>query len=215
MTYQNRNLKPFLFAFGLILSVQVFFGPAAASGQMLRERVVKTVYTQQEPRAERESDVAVKVRYALLTMNDYTVFDWLEARADADGRVTLLGHVTDPALRTKAARTVAAIEGVGSVRNRIEVLPDSGDDLLLRKRLYSAIYNENSPLYRYAIDSTSPIHIVVRNGSVTLFGDVDNPRDRKMVLSAVRRVRSVARVTSRLRTNENLIASAGKTGRRE
>jgi len=47
----------------------------------------------------------------------------------------------------------------------------------MRRALYRAVYAEDGPLFRYAIEVVPTIHIIVRNGIVTLKGKVDNPWD--------------------------------------
>ena len=57
----------------------------------------------------------------------YGVFDNLAYRLDGF-KVTLLGQVTRPRLKSAAEQVVKQIEGVESVDNQIEVLPLSPND---------------------------------------------------------------------------------------
>jgi osmotically-inducible protein OsmY len=103
-------------------------------------------------------------------------------------------------LKSSAENVVKKIEGVESVENQIEVLPLSPNDDRLRAQLYARIYGQPS-LQRYTanrgpqftsmtrrtmgITNDPPIgfhaiHIIVKNGNVTLKGVVDNSGDLAM-----------------------------------
>ena len=66
-------------------------------------------------------------------------------------------------------RAIKKIEGVDKVVNNIQVLPPSPMDDRLREQLYRKLYGYG-PLFKYANQSIPPIHIVVKNGRVTLKG---------------------------------------------
>jgi hyperosmotically inducible periplasmic protein len=119
--------------------------------------------------------IAREVRHQLLY---YNLFDWLEFRVDGN-RVTLKGEVTRPSLKSDAENAVKGIEGVESVQNNIEVLPPSPDDDRIRLAEYHAIYGFDG-LYRYGLGPVPSIHIIVKNGHVTLRGVVDSEADKKM-----------------------------------
>ncbi len=110
----------------------------------------------------------------------YEVFDDLEYRVDGH-TVTLQGCVISQhsMTREEAERAVKKIEGVDKVVNNIEVLPHSPMDDRLREQLYRKIYG-SGPLYKYANLWIPPIHIVVKNGRVTLKGVVDNDTDKNL-----------------------------------
>jgi hyperosmotically inducible protein len=91
----------------------------------------------------------------------------------------LYGQVVRPTLRSGAEREVKKIEGVERVTNRIEVLPASFFDDRLRVQLYRTIYSD-SMLSRYALQSVPPIHIIVKNGHVTLEGVVASESERNL-----------------------------------
>jgi hyperosmotically inducible protein len=95
----------------------------------------------------------------------------LQFEVQPDGVVTFKGEVTQPRLKSDAENVVKRIEGVESVINQIEVLPRSPNDDRIRRAVYQAIFNFNSPLFRYAVAATPSIHIIVENGNVTLNGD--------------------------------------------
>ena len=107
----------------------------------------------------------------------YSVFDWIEGEVKPDGTVTLRGEVTRPTIKDDAAGRVKQLESVTKLNNEIEVLPLSPNDDHLRVAVYRAIFNFDSPLFRYATQSVPPIHIIVKNGNVALKGIVANQGD--------------------------------------
>jgi len=122
--------------------------------------------------------LAREVRHELVMLPYYGIFDNLAFRVNG-ANVTLLGQVTRPTLKSDAERVVKGIEGVESVTNDIEVLPLSPDDDRIRRAVYRALFS--SPvLDRYAMGAVPPIHIIVKNGRVTLVGVVDNEMDKNV-----------------------------------
>jgi hyperosmotically inducible periplasmic protein len=128
--------------------------------------------------AKSEQTLAREVRHQLVLLPYYSVFDNLAFRVDGD-HVTLEGQVTRPILKSDAESVVKTIEGVRSVTNNIEVLPPSPMDDQLRRALFHAIYGDPS-LSRYAWSAVPSIHIIVKNGNVTLEGVVDNETDKNL-----------------------------------
>lgn len=125
-----------------------------------------------EQRLQRE------VRHQLVMLPYYGLFDNLAFRLDG-GTVTLLGQVTRPTLKSDAQRAVKGIEGVEKVVNKIEVLPLSANDDRIRLAVYHAVYGQ-STLNRYALQAVPPIHIIVKNGNVTLVGVVASEADKNI-----------------------------------
>ena len=123
-------------------------------------------------------NLAREVRHQLVLLPYYSVFDNLAFRVDGD-HVTLEGQVSRPTLKSDAENVVKSIEGVRSVTNNIEVLPTSPMDDQLRRALFQAIYSDPS-LSRYAWSAVPSIHIIVKNGNVTLEGVVDNETDKNL-----------------------------------
>jgi hyperosmotically inducible protein len=138
-----------------------------------------------------------EVRHELVTLPFYGVFDNLAFKVDG-GTVTLLGQVSRPTLRSDAERVVKSIEGVERVINRIEILPLSPYDDRIRLTTYRAIYG-NTALNRYALQAIPPIHIIVKNGNVTLEGVVANQGDKNIADIQARSVPGVFSVTNNLR----------------
>ena len=138
-----------------------------------------------------------KVHKELVTLPYYGVFDNLAYKVEGD-TVTLYGQVRTPITRHDAERRVARIEGVEHVINQIEVLPVSGFDDSIRGRAYRAVFRSGS-LYRYAMGANPSIHIVVKNGNVTLEGVVSSQMDSQLAYMAARGVSGVFSVTNNLR----------------
>jgi hyperosmotically inducible protein len=119
-----------------------------------------------------------EVRHQLLLLPYYSVFDNLAFKVDGD-RVTLEGQVTNPTLKHDAEAAVKSIEGISGVTNNIEVLPPAPMDDQLRHALYRAIYGDPT-LSKYGWSSMPSIHIIVKNGHVTLEGVVDSEADKNL-----------------------------------
>jgi hyperosmotically inducible periplasmic protein len=145
--------------------------------------------------------LAEKVRHELVMLPYFGVFDNLSYKLE-DGKVILFGQVTRPTLKSDAARVVARIEGIEEVVNQIEVLPLSNFDNQIRIATYRAIYSKPG-LDRLALQSVPPIHIIVKNGTVTLEGVVLNEGDKTRAFLAANGVSNVFSVTNNLRTEKN------------
>src|SRR5881296_355039 len=121
----------------------------------------KNALTDAERTTRLQKMLAAAVRHELVTLPYYDVFDWLEAEVLSDGRVVLRGAVVRPTTSNDAENRVRRLESVPEVINQIKVLSLSPRDSDLRVELYRAIYNWNSPLFRYAMRAMPPIHIIV------------------------------------------------------
>jgi hyperosmotically inducible protein len=129
----------------------------------------------------------------------YSVFDNLEYKV-VDYRVELYGQVVWPTLKSDAASAVEHIEGVEGVDNHIEVLPLSSFDNRIRRSVYRAIYFQPA-MQKYGNIPVPPIHIIVKNGHVTLVGVVDNEMDREIAFIQADGVPGVFSVTNKLRVD--------------
>jgi hyperosmotically inducible protein len=138
-----------------------------------------------------------EVRHQLVLLPFYSVFDNLEYKVDGS-EVTLLGQVVLPTLKIDAENAVKHIEGVTDVVNKIEVLPVSPMDDQIRRAEFRAIYGEPA-LQRYAFGPVPPIHIIVKNGHVTLEGVVNTQADKELVYMRANQVAGVFSVTNNLR----------------
>jgi hyperosmotically inducible periplasmic protein len=149
--------------------------------------------------------LAEQVRKQIVTQPLYGVFDSINFALQGN-TVILRGKASRPTLKSSIENTVKKIEGVGSVQNQIETLPLSPNDDRLRAAVYRSIYGY-SALQRYTSNRGGPrgvpsvarmaggitndpptgyhaIHIIVKNGDVTLTGVVDSEGD--LALAEVR-----------------------------
>jgi hyperosmotically inducible periplasmic protein len=113
--------------------------------------------------------------------------------------------VTRPTLKSDAENVTKRIEGVKQVNNQIEVLPLSPMDDQIRMAEFRAIYGDPSLSTRYGFRAIPPIHIIVKNGHVTLEGVVANEGDKNLINVRANSVPNVFSVTNNLR-----VESAGK-----
>ena len=137
-----------------------------------------------------------EIRHELVMLPYYGVFDNLAYRVDGY-TVTLMGQVTRPTLKSDAERVVRDIEGVEKVINNIEVLPLSPNDDRIRLAVYRSIYGHTA-LNRYALNAVPPIHIIVKNGNVTLGGVVTNEGDKNIANIQASGTSGVFKVTNNL-----------------
>jgi len=121
-----------------------------------------------------------EVRHELVMLPYYNIFDDLSFKVDAGGVVTLTGAVTNPTLKSDAGNVVKKVEGVTSVNNQIEVLPLSPNDWQIRRAVARAIYGYPALADRYGFQAMPSIHIIVKNGNVTLTGVVANQGDKNI-----------------------------------
>jgi hypothetical protein len=143
------------------------------------------------------------IRHQLVTLPYYDVFDWLEAELRPDGEVVLSGEVVKATTKDDAERRVRKLEGVTRVSNRIQILPLGSSDAELRLTIYRAIYNFDSPLFRYATRTMPPIRIIVQNRRVTLKGFVATQLERQYAFIAARNTPGTLEVTNELQIDQN------------
>jgi hyperosmotically inducible protein len=155
---------------------------------------------QTEPKSRQ--NLIREVRHQLVMLPYYSVFDNLAYKVEGD-TVTLEGQVVRPTLKSDAEGVVKNIEGVGRVVNNIEVLPLSPMDDQIRRAVYRTIFGEPG-LSRYAESAVPSIHIIVKNGTVTLEGVVDSEGDKNLVNIRVNGVPNVFAVKN------NLVVAPGK-----
>ena len=142
--------------------------------------------------------LADQVRHEILMVPYIGVFDNLSYRID-NGVVTLFGQVTQPVRRKDVERAVKSIPGVTAVNDQIEVLPLSGFDDQIRVRTLRTMLR-SAPLDKYFQGVQPSIRIIVRNGAVTLDGEVLNNGDRQIAYMAANSVPGVFSVTNNLTT---------------
>jgi hyperosmotically inducible protein len=108
----------------------------------------------------------------------YSIFDNIGFFVD-EGRVELLGEVSEPFKKADLGRIAQRVPGVTSMSNELKVLPVSPMDNRLRLQVARAIYRD-PVLSRYSMDPVPPIHIIVDNGHVTLEGVVSTDMDKNV-----------------------------------
>jgi hyperosmotically inducible protein len=143
-----------------------------------------------------------EVRHELVMLPYYSVFDNLAYEVKGDGTVVLAGEVVRPTLKKDAEARVRDIEGVETVENRIEILPTSINDDRLRRAAFRAVYGQAS-LNRYAMGAVPPIHIIVKNGQLTLEGVVANETDKNIAGIQANSVPGVFKVTNNLKVEND------------
>ena len=114
--------------------------------------------------------------------------------------------MTNPVLKSDAARAVERIEGVDKVVNDIEVLPPSPVDERIRRAAYRSIYSYE-PLFKYGNMAVPPIHIIVKNGRITLDGVVDSEADKNLAGMRANQISGTFQVTNNLR----VVSPSGKS----
>jgi hyperosmotically inducible periplasmic protein len=144
--------------------------------------------------------IAERVQREIVRLDNYGVFDEIDFSVKGS-TVTLTGLASRPTLKDSAERVTKKVEGVEKVVNQIEVVPLSPNDDSIRLRTYIAIYghptlsrlnpNRGVPwlgtLAQRAGGITNdpplgphPIHILVKNGDVTLRGYVSSAAEKNI-----------------------------------
>ena len=158
------------------------------------------------------------IQKEVMSLPNYGVFDWITFSLDGYN-VILKGYASRPTLKESVERVVKGIEGVAAVENRIETLPTAGNDDRVRTEAYFRIYgnrslsrynpNRGSPLFlsptRVMTGLTldppigfHPIHIIVKNGNITLFGTVLNEADKAIAGMSANQVSGSFKVDNEL-----------------
>jgi hyperosmotically inducible protein len=173
------------------------------------------------------------IRKELLQLPYYGVFDFIGFSYNK-GTVDLVGYAYHPGLKSDAERAVKRVSGVDVVQNKMEELPPSQNDDELRWKIYYSIYRDPflsryapgggmlwghrhafrggfSPLGPGAFPGMEPagdypIHIIVKNGRVTILGVVDNDSDKTLAFTKARQVPGSFEVK-----NELMVEKSGKS----
>ncbi len=128
------------------------------------------------PDAQLEDKLATKLTYVRVGYDN--TFDYF-ALGVKDGVVTVEGQDRTGVGRDEALADIANMPGVKDVIDNVSIAPVSMFDDGIRVRAMRAIYRD-PVLSRYAIDPAQPIRIIVANGHVTLYGQVDNKGDKQI-----------------------------------
>ena len=183
----------------LILTGALVAAPTAVKGNASEKQRKAELRTQRSPEQARQW-LEKEVRHELVMLPFYSVFDNLAFKVDGD-RVELSGQVSRPTLKSDVERVVKNIEGVESVTNNIEVLPVSPNDDRIRLAVYRAIYGHTA-LQQCGLRSVPPIHIIVKNGNLTLEGVVGNEMDKNIANIQAKSVPGIFSVTNNLRVEK-------------
>jgi hyperosmotically inducible periplasmic protein len=140
-----------------------------------------------------------QVHHELAMLPWYGVFDNLDYQVNGT-EVILSGQVTSEHATTKddAGKFVKSIPGVTNVVNNIEVLPTSPMDNQIRRAEFRAVIS-HADLGRYTMGAIPQVHIIVKNGHVTLEGVVMNQMDKNIAGIVANTVPGVFSVENNLR----------------
>lgn len=144
--------------------------------------------------------VAPEVHHALVTLPFYSVFDYLDCRTEGNN-MALFGEVTRVTLKNDAERAAMHAAGARHVVNQIEVLPLSASDQKRRLAEYLTVYGD-AILDEEQQRNTPSIHIVVKNGAVTLEGTVSNEMEKTEAFTQASKVPGVVSLTNHLRVEQ-------------
>ena len=186
----------FSLAMGALLTAPAFVPAQAASDKKDKQHNDAFVAGNVD-----ETEIAKRVRHELLMLPYYGIFDDLAFNVEGS-TVTLMGAVVDPVLKDDAGRVVKKVQGVTNVVNNIEVLPVSPMDNQIRHAEYHAIYGDPSISTRYGFRALPSIHIIVKNGHVTLEGVVANQADKNLIGIRANGVPNTFQVTNNLIVEE-------------
>jgi hyperosmotically inducible protein len=126
------------------------------------------------------TDAAIikKITHEIRMYPRYSIFDNVRFSVD-EGKVELLGEVSQPYKKADLGRIAQRVPGVTSLSNEIKVLPPSPMDDQLRRQVARAIYRD--PMFTsYAMEPVPTIHIIVDNGHVTLEGVVRTDMEKNV-----------------------------------
>lgn len=172
------------------------------------------------PSEQAVARIAGQIQREILSLPNYGLFDWITFSV-RDYNVVLQGYASRPVLKESAQKVTEKVEGVAAVENRIEVLPLSRVDDQIRTEAYFRIYghptlerynpNRGTPLWISPTRVMSgltldppigfhPIHIIVKNGNITLFGTVLNEGDRTIAGLMANQVRNAFSIDNKLTT---------------
>jgi hyperosmotically inducible protein len=143
------------------------------------------------------SQIVEKARHEILTYYAYGIFDWITLEIQGNA-LMVSGQVSQPFKKEDIGNFLAHIKGVTNLENNLEVLPVSPYDDSLRIAIARAIYND--PYFiSYANQPIPPIHIIVKNGNVTLEGVVATELDHTKAENDARLASTFFALTDNLR----------------
>jgi osmotically-inducible protein OsmY len=136
----------------------------------------------------------------------YTVFDYVSGSIK-DSIVTLHGVVTArPDKPSDLYERVSRVPGVKGIVTELDVLSPGIGDERIRAALARGLYGH--PAFHRYVGLDPGIHLIVKNGYVTLKGAVLTQADRIQADAIARRTFGVIRVDNQLRTKEEMRKAA-------
>jgi hyperosmotically inducible protein len=173
-------------------------------------RAVVSTLTIMRPEDDRTVGEAIADRIRRYVF--FSIFDDVDVEV-AGGVATLMGSVTMPYKAQAIVKLASRVDGVQQVVDELDVLPLSDFDDQIRYAAALRIYND--PLFwNYAVQVNPPIHIVVRNGRVTLTGVVVSEVERRKAEVIAREIFGVLSVDNKLRLNGGARPAASQAGPR-
>jgi osmotically-inducible protein OsmY len=167
-------------------------------GVALAAALVLTTVSARNTYAASDAWIATKAKMALLTTDGA---GRTAVRLDTDkGEVTLHGKVESQAVKDKAEATVRKVDGVTSVKNLLQVVPESMEkhvaatDKVVKERVECSLKNNNG-LENVAVDS-------VDNGVVLLSGKTATWELSLLAIELADRVQGAKRVASLITTDQ-------------
>lgn len=187
-------MKHTRFSLGLVAAVGMFALLLTVQAQAAEPA---TNYT---PATVDDERLGAAVRHRLVMLPWYGVFDSLEYSIKGD-TVILSGQASRPTLKSDAEASLRNLKGVSKVVNNIEVLPLSPNDDRIRRTSYRALFS-SAGLDLYARSAVPSIHIVVKNGHITLTGVVDRVADKNYAEIIAESIPGVFSVTNNLKVQK-------------
>lgn len=175
VTALRKKLGSAILSTTLLLGAGAVIAPTMASAQDTHHHDDTFI-----PGTPDEGRLVKEVRHQLAMLPYYTIFDDLGFRVEGS-TVILEGAVTNPVLKSDAGNVVKNIEGVSNVQNNIQVLPVSPMDWQIRRAEARTIYGSPQIADRYGYQALPSIHIIVKNGHVTLEGVVASQSDKNLI----------------------------------
>jgi osmotically-inducible protein OsmY len=126
-----------------------------------------------------ENQKAYKIAENIRNHVFYNIFDWITVTVK-DSTAVLDGWVNDPWYKDQFKKEAMKVPGITTVIDSVKQLPVSSRDDQIRRRAARLIYNDPR-LDNYVYRADPPIHIIVKNGVITLMGYVENPGDKSWI----------------------------------
>ena len=144
-----------------------------------------------------DAQIVEQAGIEIATYYAYGIFDNINLLSQGN-KLVVSGEVTQPYKKADIGNFLAHLKGVAALDNRLEVLPNSLYDDRLRLAVARAIYGDTY-FVNYANQAVPPLHIIVKNGNVTLEGVVVSGVDRAKAEADARFASTYFNLTNNLR----------------